>query len=69
MMGISELVRTSMAMSRWLAPLLISSRMVSSVWLNAALILGFGLMTIYSLINLIQTIRQPAAKRGEGAEA
>ena len=42
---------------------------VSSVWLNAALILGFGLMTIYSLINLIQTIRQPAAKRGEGAEA
>ncbi len=42
---------------------------VSSVWLNAALLLGFGLMTIYSLINLIQTIRQPAAKRGEGAEA
>ena len=42
---------------------------VSSVWLNAALILGFGLMTIYSLINLIQTIRRPAAKRGEGAEA
>ena len=42
---------------------------VSSVWLNAALILGFGLMTIYSLINLILTIRQPAAKRGEGAEA
>ncbi len=42
---------------------------VSSVWLNAALILGFGLMTIYSLMNLIQTIRQPAAKRGEGAEA
>ena len=43
---------------------------VSSVWLNSALILGFGLMTIYSLMNLIRTIREPAnTKRGEGAEA
>jgi len=39
---------------------------ISSVWLNSALILGFGLMTIYSLVNLIKTIRQPAdTKRGE----
>lgn len=43
---------------------------ISSVWLNSALILGFGLMTIYSLMNLIRTIREPAdTKRGEGAEA
>ena len=39
---------------------------ISSVWLNSALILGFGLMTIYSLVNLIKTIRAPAdTKRGE----
>ena len=43
---------------------------ISSVWLNSALILGFGLMTIYSLVNLIRTIREPAdAKRGEATEA
>lgn len=43
---------------------------ISSVWLNSALILGFGLMTIYSLMNLIKTIREPAdAKRGEATEA
>ena len=43
---------------------------ISSVWLNSALILGFGLMTIYSLMNLIRTIREPAdAKRGEATEA
>ena len=42
---------------------------ISSVWLNSALILGFGLMTIYSLANLIKTIREPAdTKRGEGAD-
>ena len=42
----------------------------SSVWLNSALILGFGLMTIYSLANLIRTIREPAdRKRGEATEA
>lgn len=34
----------------------------SSVWLNSALILGFGLMTIYSLMNLIKTIREPAVR-------
>ena len=43
---------------------------ISSVWLNSALILGFGLMTIYSLANLIRTIREPAdRKRGEATEA
>ena len=43
---------------------------ISSVWLNSALILGFGLMTIYSLMNLIRTIREPADnKRGEATEA
>ena len=43
---------------------------ISSVWLNSALILGFGLMTIYSLVNLIRTIREPAdRKRGEASEA
>ena len=43
---------------------------ISSVWLNSALILGFGLMTIYSLMNLIRTIREPAdARRGEATEA
>ena len=43
---------------------------ISSVWLNSALILGFGLMTIYSLVNLIRTIREPAdRKRGEATEA
>lgn len=43
---------------------------VSSVWLNSALILGFGLMTIYSLVNLIKTIKAPAdTKRGEEPEA
>ena len=43
---------------------------ISSVWLNSALILGFGLMTIYSLMNLIRTIREPAdRKRGEATEA
>ena len=43
---------------------------ISSVWLNSALILGFGLMTIYSLANLIRTIREPAdRKRGEASEA
>ena len=43
---------------------------ISSVWLNSALILGFGLMTIYSLMNLIRTIREPAdSKRGEAAES
>ena len=43
---------------------------ISSVWLNSALILGFGLMTIYSLMNLIKTIREPAdTKRGEATEA
>ena len=43
---------------------------VSSVWLNAALILGFGLMTIYSLMNLIRTLREsPDTKRGEATEA
>ena len=43
---------------------------ISSVWLNSALILGFGLMTIYSLMNLIRTIREPAeTKRGEASEA
>lgn len=30
---------------------------ISSVWLNAALIIGFGLMTIYSLIHVINDIR------------
>ena len=29
---------------------------ISSVYLNAALILGFGLMTVYSVFNLIQSI-------------
>ena len=43
---------------------------ISSVWLNSALILGFGLMTIYSLMNLVKTIREPAdTKRGEASEA
>ena len=43
---------------------------ISSVWLNSALILGFGLMTIYSLMNLIKTLREPAdRKRGEATEA
>ena len=43
---------------------------ISSVWLNSALILGFGLMTIYSLMNLVKTIREPAdTKRGEATEA
>ena len=43
---------------------------ISSVWLNSALILGFGLMTIYSLANLIRTIREPAdRKRVEATEA
>ncbi len=43
---------------------------ISSVWLNSALILGFGLMTIYSLVNLIKTIRGPAdTKRGEEIDA
>lgn len=30
---------------------------ISSVWLNSALIIGFGLMTIYSLIHVINDIR------------
>ncbi len=43
---------------------------ISSVWLNSALILGFGLMTIYSLMNLIRTIREPAdSKREEASDA
>lgn len=42
---------------------------ISSVWLNSALILGFGLMTVYSLMNLIRTIREPSeGKRGEVTE-
>lgn len=30
---------------------------ISSVWLNSALIIGFGLMTIYGIINVINDIR------------
>lgn len=30
---------------------------ISSVWLNTALIIGFGLMTIYSLIHVVNDIR------------
>lgn len=41
---------------------------ISSVYLNAALILGFGLMAIYSLINCIDDVKQ-LVKGNYGEEA
>ncbi len=42
---------------------------VSSVWLNSAMIIGFGLMTIYSVYNLYKSIKAvnaaPAANKEE----
>lgn len=41
---------------------------ISSVWLNASLVLGFGLMTIYAIFNCWQDVRsfsQPAEKEEE----
>ena len=38
---------------------------ISSVYLNAALFIGFGLMAIYSLVNLIQNARKMLKKEGE----
>lgn len=43
---------------------------ISSVWLNAALIVGFGLMAVYSLVNCIKDVRaitagDDAAVKGE----
>ena len=40
---------------------------ISSVWLNSALILGFGLMAIYALVNCIHDVKDilhPADKEG-----
>ena len=40
---------------------------ISSVWLNSALILGFGLMAIYALVNCIHDVKdilRPADKEG-----
>ena len=42
---------------------------ISSVYLNAALILGFGLMAIYSLANCIVDIKQLAKGNFEEGEA
>lgn len=39
---------------------------ISSVWLNIALILGFGLMAVYSLVNCIKDVKLIA--RGGDAE-
>lgn len=38
---------------------------ISSVYLNASLTLGFGLMAIYALVNLIQDARHLGKKEGE----
>ena len=38
---------------------------ISSVYLNASLFIGFGLMAIYSLVNLIQNARKMLKKEGE----
>lgn len=38
---------------------------ISSVYLNASLFIGFGLMAIYSLINFIQNARKMLKKEGE----
>lgn len=37
---------------------------ISSVYLNASLIIGFGLMAIFSLVNLIRDLRQLRTKEG-----
>lgn len=46
---------------------------VSSVWLNAALIAGFALMAVYSLVNCIRDViaivRREGDNNGEEAEA
>lgn len=46
---------------------------ISSVWLNAALIIGFGLMAIYSLANCVRDVKIIAhggdMNKGEEAEA
>ena len=38
---------------------------ISSVYLNASLFIGFGLMAIYSLVNMIQDARKMLKKEGE----
>ena len=38
---------------------------ISSVYLNAYLFIGFGLMAIYSLVNMIQDARKMLKKEGE----
>ena len=38
---------------------------ISSVYLNASLTIGFGLMAIYSLVNLIQDIRHMGKARAD----
>lgn len=38
---------------------------ISSIYLNASLLIGFGLMAIYSLVNLILDARKMLIKEGE----
>lgn len=38
---------------------------ISSIYLNASLLIGFGLMAIYSLVNLILDARKMLKKEGE----
>lgn len=41
---------------------------ISSVWLNSALILGFGLMAVYSLVNCIQDVKEMAHPERKGVQ-
>ena len=38
---------------------------ISSIYLNSSLFIGFGLMAIYSLVNMIQDARKMLKKEGE----
>ncbi len=42
---------------------------ISSVWLNSALILGFGLMAIYSLINCVNDVKGIAHPEGKEVQS
>ncbi len=41
---------------------------ISSVWLNSALILGFGLMAVYSLVNCVQDVKEIAHPERKGVQ-
>ena len=41
---------------------------VSSVWLNSALIIGFGLMTIYALFNCLRDVKEFAQSNRKGGD-